>query len=76
MTRQAPRLSVTTRDAADRAFFADGWNLFDVVVVTLSLVALGPVNLPINVLRSPHSPALPDPLGTPLEGRRKLKMDI
>ena len=30
---------------------SDGWNLFDVLVVGLSLIALGPVAMPINVLR-------------------------
>ena len=30
----------------------DGWNLFDSVVVALSLVALGPIDMPVNVLRS------------------------
>ena len=33
-------------------FVRDGWNVFDTIVVTLSLVALGPVSMPINVLRS------------------------
>jgi voltage-gated sodium channel len=35
-----------------RPFFADGWNIFDLVVVSMSLVALGPVQIPINVIRS------------------------
>jgi hypothetical protein len=35
-----------------RAFAMDGWNLFDSVVVSLSLVALGPIDMPISVLRS------------------------
>ena len=34
------------------SFVTDGWNVFDTVVVTLSLVALGPIAMPINVLRS------------------------
>ena len=33
-------------------FITDGWNAFDCIVVTLSLVALGPLNFPMNVLRS------------------------
>lgn len=33
------------------SFATDGWNQLDVVVVTLSLVALGPVTMPANVLR-------------------------
>jgi voltage-gated sodium channel len=33
-------------------FITDGWNVFDCIVVTLSLVALGPLNIPMNVLRS------------------------
>ena len=32
-------------------FARDGWNQLDVVVVTASLVALGPVNMPVNVIR-------------------------
>ena len=35
-----------------RPFLSDGWNNFDFVVVSLSLIALGPVAMPINVLRS------------------------
>ena len=35
-----------------RPFFSDGWNGFDFIVVSLSLIALGPVAMPINVLRS------------------------
>jgi hypothetical protein len=34
------------------SFALDGWNVFDSVVVALSLVALGPIAMPINVLRS------------------------
>ena len=34
-----------------RPFFANLWNAFDVVVIFLSLVALGPINMPISVLR-------------------------
>ncbi len=30
----------------------DGWNAFDTIVVALSLVALGPIAMPINVLSS------------------------
>ena len=29
-----------------RPFLADGWNLFDSAVILLSLVALGPINMP------------------------------
>ena len=32
-------------------FFTDGWNQLDFVVVILSLVSLGPVSMPINVIR-------------------------
>jgi hypothetical protein len=32
-------------------FFSDGWNQLDFIVVTLSLVSLGPVSMPINVIR-------------------------
>ncbi len=35
-----------------RPYISDGWNLFDIIVVSLSLVALGPIAMPINVLRS------------------------
>ena len=35
-----------------RPFLADGWNLFDCVVVLLSLIALGPISVPVNVVRS------------------------
>ena len=51
------RFSLTAADATPsqhhtfRPFLSDGWNLFDVLVVGLSLVALGPVAMPINVLR-------------------------
>ena len=51
------RLSLAVADATpsqlrtSRPFLSDGWNLFDVLVVGLSLVALGPVAMPINVLR-------------------------
>jgi voltage-gated sodium channel len=34
------------------SFVRDGWNLFDSIVVALSLVALGPIAMPINALRS------------------------
>ena len=34
-----------------RAFFSSSYNLFDLIVISLSLVALGPINLPISVLR-------------------------
>ena len=34
------------------SFVNDGWNAFDCIVVALSLIALGPVSMPINVLRS------------------------
>jgi hypothetical protein len=34
-----------------RRFAYDGWNQLDVIVVTLSLVALGPVSMPANVIR-------------------------
>ncbi len=32
-------------------FFSSGWNLLDMVVVALSLAALGPIDLPMTVLR-------------------------
>jgi hypothetical protein len=32
-------------------FASDGWNQLDVVVVSLSLMALGPVTMPANVMR-------------------------
>jgi voltage-gated sodium channel len=35
-----------------RPFFSDGWSLFDLFVIVLSLVALGPIDLPANALRS------------------------
>ena len=35
-----------------RSFVGDGWNIFDICVVSLSLVALGPIPMPINVVRS------------------------
>ncbi len=35
-----------------RPFISDGWNIFDLVVVLMSLVALGPVQIPVNVIRS------------------------
>jgi hypothetical protein len=34
-----------------RPYISDGWNIFDIIVVSLSLVALGPIAMPINVLR-------------------------
>ena len=34
------------------AFVRDGWNMFDLVVVSLSLAALGPVPIPANTLRT------------------------
>ena len=34
-----------------RAFFSSSYNLFDLIVISLSLVALGPINLPVSVLR-------------------------
>ncbi len=34
-----------------RPYISDGWNIFDIIVVSLSLVALGPIEMPINVLR-------------------------
>ncbi len=33
-------------------FISDGWNIFDFIVVAMSLVALGPVKVPVNVIRS------------------------
>ena len=33
-----------------RPFWRDGWNCFDFVVVALSLVALGPIAMPVNVV--------------------------
>ena len=35
-----------------RPFLADGWNGFDVLVIGLSLAALGPVPLPANAIRT------------------------
>jgi hypothetical protein len=32
-------------------FWRDGWSVFDFVVIALSLVALGPVDMPISVIR-------------------------
>jgi hypothetical protein len=32
-------------------FFKSGWNIVDLIVVVLSLAALGPIDLPITVLR-------------------------
>jgi hypothetical protein len=32
-------------------FFTSGWNVLDLVVVSLSLVALGPVPIPISIVR-------------------------
>ncbi len=34
-----------------RPFLSDLWNAFDVVVIVLSLVALGPIDLPVSLLR-------------------------
>ncbi len=34
-----------------KRFVLDGWNQLDFIVVSLSLVALGPVSMPINVIR-------------------------
>ena len=59
--------------SAGRPFISDGWNIFDIIVVGLSLVALGPVAMPINVLRCsllrspacrprPFLPSLPAPV--------------
>ena len=50
----ARRFSAISRMPARRfhPFVRDGWNMFDVVVVSLSLIALGPISLPVNVLRS------------------------
>jgi hypothetical protein len=45
-------LSINTFAYWLRPFFADGWNIFDLVVVSMSLAALGPVQIPINVIRS------------------------
>ena len=33
-------------------FVTNSWAMFDLIVVTLSLVTLGPLNLPISVLRA------------------------
>ena len=35
-----------------RPFISDGWNIFDFFVVSMSLIALGPVKMPVNVIRS------------------------
>jgi hypothetical protein len=35
-----------------KPFISDGWNIFDFIVVAMSLVALGPVKVPVNVIRS------------------------
>ena len=34
-----------------REFFSIGWNVLDLVVVILSLVALGPIPIPISIVR-------------------------
>ncbi len=34
-----------------RPFWQDGWSIFDFFVIALSLVALGPVEMPISVIR-------------------------
>ena len=34
-----------------REFFSVGWNVLDLVVVILSLVALGPIPIPISIVR-------------------------
>ena len=34
-----------------RRFAADQWNVVDTLIVALSLAALGPINLPVNILR-------------------------
>ena len=33
-------------------FISNGWNVFDLIVVTVSLVALGPFKVPVSVIRS------------------------
>jgi hypothetical protein len=35
-----------------RPFLRDGWSLFDLIVVTVSLASLGPLVLPTSVIRS------------------------
>jgi voltage-gated sodium channel len=35
-----------------REFVCNSWSLFDFVVVSLSLITLGPVDFPITILRS------------------------
>jgi hypothetical protein len=35
-----------------RPFLNDGWSVFDLFVIILSLAALGPISLPANALRS------------------------
>ncbi len=32
-------------------FFTDGWCLFDLFIVTMSLISLGPIDLPSSILR-------------------------
>ena len=34
-----------------REFFNSGWNVLDLVVVILSLVALGPIPIPVSIIR-------------------------
>jgi hypothetical protein len=34
-----------------RPFFCSGWNVLDLIVVALSLIALGPIPIPISVVR-------------------------
>ncbi len=34
-----------------RPFFSSSWNILDLIVVVLSLASLGPIDLPMNILR-------------------------
>jgi hypothetical protein len=34
-----------------RDFFASGWNILDLIVVCLSLIALGPMPIPVSIIR-------------------------
>jgi hypothetical protein len=48
----AVELSINMFSHWFRNFFSDGWNIFDLVVVSVSLVSLGPLQFPTNVIRS------------------------
>ena len=48
----AVELSINAFGHWFKPFVSDGWNIFDLIVVALSLIALGPVKVPVNVIRS------------------------